>query len=199
MARQGRALLQIARTQAARPRRARPRLHLPELVSSLVRGDRRRVQEAGRRDRRPDPRPPVPGEGAVSLLVHRAGEPVHRHHDERADHLLRGEGDRRRETFRTRQGALPDHGADDHPGQRQHRPRRNLRHQHRRVPPSEHPSGTFLRIRLDPRAGLVALRVRHRLHLHQRPGRPRRRRTQRRPLHRPLPRWSDRPLGLRRG
>ncbi len=65
--------------------------------------------------------------------------------------------------------------------------------ENRRLPPPDHPSRAERRVGLDPRAGLVALRLRHRLQLHQGPGRPRGRRAQRRPFHRAAVRKGSSP------
>ena len=81
----------------ARPQRPRPGLHLSEHLSALVRADRRRAAaarcsiQAGRTLAMR-----FHGAGAISVLVRRARVAVHRHHDERAAHLLRGPRNGRR-------------------------------------------------------------------------------------------------------
>ena len=71
--------------------------------------------------RRADPGPAVQSRGAVPPLVRGAREPVHRHHDERADHLLRRPRDRRPGALRPGRRPLPDHRADPGPPRRRRR------------------------------------------------------------------------------
>ena len=68
----------------------------------------------------------------------------------------------------------------------------------RRVPSPVDPPGPACRLGLDPRPGLVALRLRHGLYLHEQSGRSRRGPPQCRLLPGPLPREPGSPLGLRR-
>ena len=143
----GRALLAADRAQAARPRRPRPRLHLPQYLSPLVRADRRRAAPPGADHGRPDAGLAVQSSGAVPPLVRRAREPVHRHHDERADHLLRRARDRRPRPVRPGRRPLPDHRADARPPRRLDGARGDLRPRDRRVPAADDPSGPAAPIR----------------------------------------------------
>ena len=103
----------------------------------------------------------VQPEGAVPPLVRRAREPVHRHHDERADHLLRGPRDRRPGPLRPGRRPLPDDRADARPARRLDGPRGDLRPRRPASSSARRPTRACGRLGLDPRPGLVALRLRH--------------------------------------
>ena len=107
--------------------------------------------------------PAFPARKAISALVCLRRFAVHRHHDERRHHLLRGasrRGDPR--LMDSRHAPLPHHAARPGAGRRLHRPRRHLRPGDRRVPPADHAPGLPRRFLLVARPGLGALRLRHR-------------------------------------
>ena len=99
--------------------------------------------------------------GPIPPLVPGAGEPVHRHHDERAADLPRRARGRRPRPVRAGGRALPDDRADARPPRRLDGPRGDLRPGDRRIPPAIDPAGPAPRLDLVARPGLVALRIRH--------------------------------------
>ena len=161
----GRALLAPPRAPAARPRRPRPRLHLPEHLPALVSGR--------------------PATSALRQVLITAGRTLALRFNPKGQYLrsfvapeslfidimmnvpiifyaARETGDQA--LYDLAVGPLPDHRADARPPRRRHGARGDLRPRDRRVPPPVDPPGAPRRLGLDPRAGLVALRLRHGLH-----------------------------------
>ena len=108
--------------------------------------------------------------GRYLRSVRRAGEPVHRHHDERrrSSSTPRSRpatatccGSPTEHCLTTRRYLVRGDGSDVARG--------HLRPRDRRVPAPDDPSGLARRRLLGARAGLGALRLRHRLPLHRRP------------------------------
>ena len=89
--------------------------------------------------------------------------------------LLRRARGRRPRPVRAGSRALPHHRADAGASRRLDGARGDLRPGDRRVLRAVDPTGPACRLHLDSRAGLVALRLQHGLHLHRGPGRSRRR------------------------
>ena len=125
--RDGRALLAAAGAPPARPRGPRPRVHLPQHLSALASPDGRRAPPPGPDHGRPDAGHCDSTPGAVPPLVPGAGEPVHRHHDERAADLPRRRRGRRPRPVRAGRRALPHDRAHARPSRRLDGPRGDLR------------------------------------------------------------------------
>ncbi len=109
VARAGRALQPPDRAAQGRPQRPRPRLPVHLDVEAMVRGDGRSGQEGHGRPRRAHDGAAVQREGPLPALVRRRGLVLHRHHDERRDHLRSRPRDGRRGPPADRHRALPDH------------------------------------------------------------------------------------------
>ena len=109
VARAGRALQPPDRATQGRPHRPRPRVPVHLDLEALVRGDGRSGQVGHGRPRRTDDGPAVQREGPLPALVRLRRLVLHRHHDERRDHLRSRSGDGRRGPPADRHRALPDH------------------------------------------------------------------------------------------
>ncbi len=170
----------------ARPRRPRSRLPVLVHVAALVRGHRR---PGARRRRSCRPASTMALRfndkgrylrsflAADSLFVDIMMNVGVIFHAAQRDRRHRARADRRR--------PLPDVAAAPRTRRRQRLPRGHLRPGHRRVPASRRPSrDTRDRRLVGARAGLGAVRLRHRLPLHRRPPLPRHRAGVRRLLHR---------------
>ena len=126
----------------------------------MVRGHRRSGEEGHGHPRRAHDGAAVQREGPLPALVRQRRLLLHRHHDERRDHLRSRSGDRRRGPPADRHRALPDDPTSPRARRRQHRSRGDLRPRHGRVPAERHPPGLARRLVLGARTGLGAVRVR---------------------------------------
>src|SRR5262245_47057229 len=160
MARQGGRLRHAARRTPIRPGRSRPGLFLLIDTPALARpgrpeGAHRAVAGSGRQDYGHA----VYGKGAISALFRRTRVALHRHHDECRGDLLRGTQDGRRTVARRSAQTLPD--APPHAGTRRrfYVARGDLRSRNRPMLAPNDAPGLSRRFVLEPRPGLVALRL----------------------------------------
>ena len=123
---------------------------------------------------------------------------VHRHHDERRHHLLRGARDRRPQAARHRPAALPDHPARAGARRRLDGARRHLRSGNRRVSAADHAAGLSRRFLLVARAGLGAVWLCGVLRIQPRSALPRNGPSLRRLLHHAHPVRRRSALGFQR-